>query len=197
MTVINSENATETGAIAIVLKTNIIYTRLLEDFDPSRSDGVPLAAFSEYNYINHRFYLGTSERNVFSVRLNGRAGEFFNGNIKNIGGTLTYKLPPFLNLSVGSQFNNLTFPSPYSDADFFSLNSKIDVSFSSDVFFSTYLQYNNQLDNINLNAKFQWRFLPLSDIFIVYTDNYYAKDPLFLNMKNRSFAFKINYWINI
>ena len=151
----------------LVLKTNIIYTRLLEDFDPSRSDGVPLAAFSDYNYINHRFYLGTSERNVFSVKLNGRAGEFFNGNIKNIGGTLTYKFPPFLNLSVGSQFNNLTFPSPYSDADFFSLNSKIDVSFSSDLFFSTYLQYNNQLDNINLNAKFQWRFLPLSDIFIV------------------------------
>ena len=182
----------------LVLKTNIIYTKLLEDFDPSRSeDGVPLAAFSEYNYINHRFYLGTSERNVFSVRLNGRAGEFFNGNIKNIGGTLTYKFPPFLNLSVGSQFNSLTFPSPYSDADFFSLNSKIDISFSSDLFFSTYVQYNNQLDNINVNAKLQWRFLPLSDIFIVYTDNYYAKNPLFLDMKNRSFAFKINYWINI
>ena len=182
----------------LVLKTNIIYTKLLEDFDPSRSeDGVPLAAFSEYNYINHRFYLGTSERNVFSVRLNGRAGEFFNGNIKNIGGTLTYKFPPFLNLSVGSQFNSLTFPSPYSDADFFSLNSKIDISFSSDLFFSTYVQYNNQLDNINVNAKLQWRFLPLSDIFIVYTDNYYAKKPLFLDMKNRSFAFKINYWINI
>ena len=47
---------------------------------------------------------------------------------------LTYKFPPFLNLSVGSQFNSLTFPSPYSDADFFSLNSKIDISFSSDLF---------------------------------------------------------------
>ena len=53
------------------------------------------------------------------------------------------------------------------------------------------------LDNINLNARFQWRFQPLSDIFFVYTDNYYAENPLFLNLKNRSFAFKINYWINI
>ena len=56
---------------------------------------------------------------------------------------------------------------------------------------------NVKIDNINLNARFQWRFQPLSDIFLVYTDNYYAENPLFLNLKNRSFAFKINYWINI
>ena len=181
----------------LVLKTNILYTKLLDDFDPSRSDGIPLDAFSEYNYVNHTFYLRTSERKIFSVRLNGKIGEFFNGKIKNIGGTFTYKFPPFLNLSLGSQFNDLDFPTPYSSANFFSLNSKINVSFSKDLFFSTYLQYNNQFDNINLNARFQWRFQPLSDIFLVYTDNYYAENPLFLNLKNRSFAFKINYWINI
>ena len=32
---------------------------------------------------------------------------------------------------------------------------------------------------------------------LVYTDNYYAENPLFMNLKNRSFAFKINYWLNI
>ena len=181
----------------LVLKTNFLYTKLLNDFDPSRSDGVPLAAFSEYNYVNHTFYMGTSERRLFSVRLNGKIGQFFNGKIKTLGGTLTYKFPPFLNISLGSQINDLDFPAPFSSANFFSLNSKINVSFSKDLFFSTYLQYNNQLDNINLNARFQWRFQPLSDIFFVYTDNYYAENPLFLNLKNRSFAFKINYWINI
>ena len=30
----------------LVLKTNILYTKLLDDFDPSRSDGVPLDAVS-------------------------------------------------------------------------------------------------------------------------------------------------------
>ena len=181
----------------LVLKTNILFTKLLYDFDPSRSDGIPLEAFSEHNYVNHTFYLRTSERKIFSMRLNGKIGEFFNGKIKNIGGTITYKFPPFLNLSLGSQYNDLDFPAPFSSANFFSLNSKINVSFSKDLFFSTYLQYNNQFDNINLNARFQWRFKPLSDIFLVYTDNYYAENPLFLNLKNRSFAFKINYWINI
>ena len=100
-------------------------------------------------------------------------------------------------MEVGGQYNNLKFPNPYSSANFFSFNSKFDVSFSKDLFLSTYLQYNNQLDNINFNARFQWRFQPLSDIFLVYTDNYFAESPFFLNLKNRSFAFKINYWINI
>ena len=181
----------------LVLKTNLLYTKLLYDFDPSRSDGVALPANSNYNYTNYTFSYRSSERNIFSFRLNGKAGKFFNGNINNFGGTINYKFPPYLDLEVGSQYNNLKFPNPYSSANFFSFNSKFDVSFSKDLFLSTYLQYNNQLDNINFNARFQWRFQPLSDIFLVYTDNYFAESPFFLNLKNRSFAFKINYWINI
>ena len=181
----------------LVFKNNYKYTLLLNDFDPSRSDGIVLAEFSEYNYSNYTFYFRSSERKMFSVRLNGKSGEFFNGKINNLGGTFSYKFPPFLNLSLSSQYNNLKFPEPYSSAEFFSLSSKINVSFSKDLFLSTYLQYNNQIDNINFNARFQWRFQPLSDIFLVYTDNYYAENPMFMNLKNRSFAFKINYWLNI
>ena len=110
---------------SLTLKTNILYTKLLNDFDPSRSDGVPLAAFSEYNYVNHTFYMRTSERRLLSLRLNGKIGQFFNGKIKTLGGTLTYKFPPFLNISLGSQINDLDFPAPFSSANFFSLNSKI------------------------------------------------------------------------
>ena len=182
---------------SLTLKSNILYTKLLYDFDPSRSDGISLPALSEYNYTNYTFYFRTSQRKLFSFRLNGKVGDFFNGNINNIGGTMTYKVPPYLNIEIGSQYNSLKFPEPFSSAEFFSLNSKINVSFSKDLFLSTYLQYNNQLDNININARFQWRFQPLSDIFLVYTDNYFAENPMFMKLKNRSFAFKINYWINI
>ena len=179
------------------MKSNILYTKLLYDFDPSRSDGISLPALSEYNYTNYTFYFRASQRKQFSFRFNGKVGDFFNGKINNIGGTITYKVPPYLNIEIGSQYNNLKFPEPFSSAEFFSLNSKINVSFSKDLFLSTYLQYNNQLDNININARFQWRFQPLSDMFLVYTDNYFAENPMFMKLKNRSFAFKINYWINI
>ena len=181
----------------ITIKNNRIYTKLLYDFDPSRSDGEPLPALSDYNYSNYTFYFRSNGRKKTSLSLNGKLGGFFNGKIRTLGGTVTYKLPPNFNVSLSSQFNDLEFPSPYSDAQFLTLSSKINVSFTKDLFLSTYLQYNNQIDNININARFQWRFQPLSDIYLVYTDNYYAENPLFMNLKNRSFAFKINYWLNI
>ena len=181
----------------ITIKNNRIYTKLLYDFDPSRSDGEPLPALSDYNYSNYTFYFRSNGRKKTSLSLNGKLGGFFNGKIRTLGGTVTYKLPPNFNVSLSSQFNDLEFPSPYSDAQFLTLSSKINLSFTKDLFLSTYLQYNNQIDNININARFQWRFQPLSDIYLVYTDNYYAENPLFMNLKSRSFAFKINYWLNI
>ena len=190
-------NITFNSDASLTLKSNIKYTLLLYDFDPSRSGGEPLPTLSDYNYSNYTFYFRSNQRKEFYFSLNGKFGKFFNGDISNIGGSISYKLPPYFNVSLSSQYNNLNFPQPYSSAEFFTLSSKINVSFSKDLFFSTYLQYNNQIDNININARFQWRFQPLSDIFLVYTDNYYAKNPLFMNVKNRSFAFKINYWLNL
>ncbi len=32
--------------------------------------------------------------------------------------------------------------------------------------------YNEQVGNLNINTRFQWRLKPASDLFLVYTDNY-------------------------
>jgi len=190
-------NITFKSDASLTLKSNRKYTLLLYDFDPSRSDGEPLPANSEYTYSNYTVYFRSNGRKRLYYSFNGKLGDFFNGSISTLGGTISYKLPPNFNISLSSQYNNLQFPPPYSDAEFLTLSSKINISFSKDLFLSTYLQYNNQIDNININARVQWRFKPLSDIYLVYTDNYYAENPLFMNLKNRSFAFKISYWLNI
>ena len=61
------------------------------------------------------------------------------------------------------------------------------------LFITTFAQYNDQIDNINLNVRFQWRFAPVSDLFIIYTGNSYTGD--FTN-KNRGLAIKLSYWFN-
>jgi len=55
------------------------------------------------------------------------------------------------------------------------------------------MQYNT--NNFNINSRFQWRYKPMSDIFLVYTDNYFST-PFFTN-KNRALVFKMNYWLNL
>ncbi len=62
------------------------------------------------------------------------------------------------------------------------------------IFLTAWVQYNNQINNVNLNARFQWRYAPVSDLFIVYTDNYYSDT---FRVKNRALVVKLNYWLNL
>ena len=50
-------------------------------------------------------------------------------------------------------------------------------------------------NNFNINSRLQYRYKPMSDFFLVYTDNYFT-DPLFKS-KNRAIIFKFSYWFNI
>ena len=70
----------------------------------------------------------------------------------------------------------------------------MDVTFTNKLFFTTFLQYNEQLANINLNTRLQWRYKPASDLFLVYTDNY-LQAPF--GVRNRAFVLKWNYWWNL
>jgi hypothetical protein len=41
----------------------------------------------------------------------------------------------------------------------------------------------------------QWRFAPLSDLFLVYNDNYYTQGGILPNF--RSINLKLTYWLNL
>ena len=70
--------------------------------------------------------------------------------------------------------------------------------------FALEAKYNNQINNININSRLQWRFRPVSDFFISYTDNYFATDELKDNIqfqsgqpKIRAIVLKFTYWLNL
>jgi len=68
------------------------------------------------------------------------------------------------------------------------------LSFTKILFLTTFFQYNSQVNNFNINARLQYRFKPMSDFFIVYSDNYYATN---LEKKNRAIVAKLVYWFNL
>jgi hypothetical protein len=70
---------------------------------------------------------------------------------------------------------------------------RLDVTMTNKLFFTAFAQYNEQMDNFNLNTRFQWRYRPASDFFIVYTDNYFPGGLA----RNRSLVIKLTYWWNI
>ncbi|MFN6373603.1 MAG: DUF5916 domain-containing protein [Chitinophagia bacterium] len=170
------------------------YTRLTEDFDPTNTGGVRLKANESFVYYSIICSLVTDQRKKLAAKLQTRSGQYFNGNRLNLDGELSYRIQPLGSISSVFSFNRLRFPSPYKSADLILIGPKIDLTFSRSMFLSTLIQYNNQINNINTNIRFQWRFAPASDIFLVYTDNYYADT---YRSKGSALVLKATYWLNL
>jgi hypothetical protein len=108
-------------------------------------------------------------------------------------GTLSYRFPPFASIALNVAWNDLRLPEPFQREHFWLIAPKLDLTFTDKLFLSTFVQYNEQIDNLNLNMRFQWRYQPVSDLFIVYTDNYF---PGSWNQRNRALVLKLTYWLN-
>jgi len=134
-------------------------------------------------------------RKKISYTANYRQGEFYNGTILSGAFSINYRLEHWGNINLGFSYNSIKFPEPFGDAKLYLINPKIEIFFSNNLFWTTFLQYNTQINNININSRIQWRYKPMSDFFLVYTDNYFS-DPFLIN-KNRALVLKLNYWLNL
>jgi hypothetical protein len=89
----------------------------------------------------------------------------------------------------------LRFPEPFGDADITLLGAEVEVNFRENLFWTTFFQYATQSNNMNINSRLQWRYAPMSDFFLVYTDNYLV-EPVF-GPRNRSLVAKFTYWLSL
>ena len=94
-------------------------------------------------------------------------------------------------LALNSTYNNLRKQNNTYTTDLYLIGPRVDITFSRNFYFTVLSQYNTQLQNSNFNARLQWRFKPMSDFFIVYTDN---RNTLGYGLKDRSMAAKLVYW---
>ena len=100
-------------------------------------------------------------------------GGFFNGTRYSLNSEVYYRFQPYASLALVTSYNNIKMPDPYNSAELILVGPRLDFTFTDKIFFTSLVQYNNQIDNININLRFQWRFAPVSDLFIVYTENAY------------------------
>lgn len=171
------------------------YTYLISPFDPTRTDGgTPLPGEMGYYYTSGEIEFNSDKRKVFSYSLEPGYGNFFNGTRLVLEGQMNLRVQPKMNLSVAFNYNKIKLPEPYESGDIWLLSPKIDLTFTKSVFWSTLIQYSNQLDNLGFNSRLQWRFAPLSDLFLVYNDNYFVNS---FTPRSRSINLKLTYWLNI
>jgi len=167
---------------------------LTSPFDPSRTDGAELPENSIFDWINASISYNSDNRKAFSYNMFAGTGSYFNGNRSSVGGNLVFRPQPIFQLGVNFEYNKIELPDPYNDADLFLVGPRFDLTLTNKVFFTTFVQYNTQDENLGHNSRFQWRFKPVSDLFIVYTDNYLTSD---FSPRNRTLVVKLSYWLNL
>jgi hypothetical protein len=163
-------------------------------FNTAFTEAMPLPP-GRYQAPSYGLTYNTDSRKKLYFRTDFEAGDFFNGKILRYEFSATYRVQPWGNFSMSLQQARLNFPSPYGKSNLFLIAPRIEINFTNNLFWTTFMQYNNQRNNFNINSRLQWRYKPMSDLFLVYSDNYFT-DP-FMKNKNRALVFKLNYWLNL
>ena len=180
------------------------YFKLQGDFDPTNKRSPDVLKFgSEHRYNNVSLLYYSSPRKKYTSNFSGSYGGYFgDGKLLNLSATLGYRFQPYVNISAIINYVDISEvkipvaeqPNKIVNSHFFLVSPKIDVTFTNKLFWTTFIQYNEQRQNTNINSRIQWRYKPASDIFLVYTDNYI---PGSLTIKNRSIVLKMTFWLNL
>lgn len=171
-----------------------VFVRLLQPFDPTNSnkDSLPAGTLHRWKAWGVEYF--SKPQRLFTYSISTRFGGYYaNGNRRNINIDIGYRFQPYVGISLSTVYNRIQLPQPWGNTNFWLIGPRIDITFTNNLFFTTFVQYNNQQKNINLNTRIQWRYRPASDLFLVYTDNYYSSPLL---VRNRAFVLKATYWWN-
>ena len=192
-TIISSWNAefNNTSRISVSIFNRYIY--LFEEFDPSFSDGLALAMNTDYTFSSIEFNLQTDTRKPFSFKIKPSMGQFFNGFKYTFDTEINYRVQPKFLFSIRARFDKIELAKPYSNNNIWLVSPKINITFTKSLYWSTLVQYSSLQENLGINSRLQWRFAPLSDLFLVYNDNYFTDSEF--APRFRSINLKITYWL--
>ena len=191
--IISSWNAefNNTSRINVSIFNRYIY--LFDEFDPSFSDGLSLAMNTDYTFSSIEFNLQTDTRKPISFKIKPSMGQFFNGFKYTFDTEINYRVQPKFLFSIRARYDKIELPKPYSNNNIWLVSPKIDITFTKSLFWSTLVQYSSLQENLGINSRLQWRFAPLSDLFLVYNDNYFTESEF--APRFRSINLKITYWL--
>jgi Domain of unknown function (DUF5916)/Carbohydrate family 9 binding domain-like len=171
------------------------YVQLQQPFDPTNTRKDSLAIGTQHRYNTLDILINSKPQSVFTYSIEATGGGYYdNGHRLSFSGTVGYRFQPYVNIAINGNYTDLRLPAPYGDTRFTLIGPKVDVTFTNTLYFTTYVQYDDQQKNMNVNTRFQWRYRPASDFFIVYGEN---SIPSPYTPKNRQLIIKWTYWWNI
>lgn len=125
---------------------------------------------------------------ALSANVSGTTGGFYDGQRRAVSAGLVWRLRYNLSLEGSAQRNAVRRDSGDFTADLASL--RVRYSWSTRLYGSAYTQYNTQTRALVTNARVAWRYRPLSDVYLVYTDR---QDSQTWTQNERVLALKVTH----
>ena len=170
------------------------YVELLSPFDPTRLGIADLATGTKHQWNAFGWEYQSKPQSLFTYSFAGRLGGYYqDGNRTSLTTELGYRFQPYVSLSANLNYNHIDLPAPWNTNEFWLIGAEADITFTNKLFFANLVQYNEQTGNMNLNSRFQWRYSPASDLFLVYTNNYFVTP---FETRNWGLTLKFTYWLN-
>ena len=161
-------------------------------------------AARRYFYQEQSASFTSNGRKKLSYYVGAGYGSFYSGEKISTSAGLVLRMQPKAVVSLDFRRDQVNLPSPNTNSALTLIGPKIEYSFSRKLFSTLFMQYNTQAENMNINARLQYRFAPMSDLFIVFSENYLPNQAMvfgnpnfpFLSVKNRALTIKLSYWFN-
>ena len=181
------------------------YVTLTGTFAPNGIEADSLLEGTIHKFGRFGLSYQSDRRKVFNWEFGITEGKFYTGNRTNGSLELNYRFQPIFKSGLIVDYNYIRFDNTFKNVEYLLIGTRIDLTLTNKLFLTSFFQYNDRADNLNINARVQWRFKPVSDIFLVYTENYGGDlrtddvVPGYQNgfKKNRAIVLKINYWLNL
>jgi Domain of unknown function (DUF5916)/Carbohydrate family 9 binding domain-like len=171
------------------------YVKLQAPFDPTNTGIAYLPVGNESKWLTTGVDFYSKPQSIFTYDFSIRYGGYYtNGNKLSILTDVGIRFQPFVNITLTTSYNVLDLPQPWGNTRFLLIGPRIDITMTNNLYLTAYVQYNQQIKNMNINTRLQWRYRPASDLFLVYTDNYYTTP---FAVRNRAIVLKLNYWWNL
>lgn len=123
----------------------------------------------EYNFMRYRLEAEFAAKRRLSGQLSWWFGSFYDGNLDEIELELNWNPTALLGFEFSGQHNIGRLP--WGDFKQTLAGLRVRFNVTSNLQINSYLQYDTVSENLGINARLQWIFSPLGDVFLVFNHN--------------------------
>jgi hypothetical protein len=150
---------------------NPTYERLFEPFEISPGVVLPVG---EYRFTRWRLSFTSAQKRRLQGSVGTSFGNYWSGEAKTFNTGISYKVPPWFNISFNTNQTFARLPQGNFVARIFT--SQVSYSPSPLLSFSNIIQFDNRSRNLGLQSRVRWTVQPGNDLFFVFGQGW-IQDP--------------------